>query len=240
MYLLGEELVFPPPEEASPEGLVAIGGDVSPERLLLAYTLGIFPWPSGSLPLLWFSPDPRAILTPKVFHIPRSLARAARRTRLEFRADTAFADVITACAATTRPCQDGTWITDELRAGYERLHALGYAHSIEAYDGNRLVGGLYGVSLGGVFFGESMFTRESDASKLAFLTLMAHLDQWGIHLVDCQVMTEHLARFGSVEWPRAQFLTELRGIVTRPTRMGPWELELGARDALQHFQGGGD
>ena len=236
MYLLGEELIFPPPEEARPEGLVAIGGDVSPERLLLAYAQGIFPWPSGDLPLLWFSPDPRSVLTLDTFHMPRSLERAARRTRLNIRADSSFAQVIESCAEVPRATQDGTWITDELRGGYLALHQLGHAHSVEAFDGDTLVGGLYGVSLGKAFFGESMFTRESDASKIAFLTLMAQLDRWGFSLIDCQVQTDHLRRFGATDWPRSRFLRTLRRVIGEPSRPGPWEFDVTPADAARHFK----
>jgi len=233
MYVLGEELVFPPPERAGPEGLVAIGGDVSPQRLLLAYAQGIFPWPSGDLPLLWFSPDPRFVLLPEEFHLPRSLAKRARSSELQIRADTDFEAVIRKCADVPRPHQEGTWITDELMGGYIELHRLGYAHSIEAWEGNELVGGLYGVSLGGAFFGESMFALRHDASKLCFLTLVAQLTRWGFAMVDCQVYTEHLARFGARNQNRSLFLRDLRDALRQPTLQGPWTLEVTPKDACK-------
>ena len=232
MYLLTHELVFPPPEAAGEEGIVAIGGDVSPERLILAYSQGIFPWPVRDLPLLWFSPDPRFVLSPATVRVSRSLRRTIRRGRYEVRCDTAFEPVIRACARAPRPGQDGTWITDDLMDGYLRLFRLGYAHSVEAWQDGRLVGGLYGVSLGRAFFGESMFTRAPDASKVAFVTLVGQLRRWGFPLVDCQVQTDHLARFGAVHWPRRRFLTVVRSLLANPTRRGPWKLELEPAEAL--------
>ncbi|MCB9662217.1 MAG: leucyl/phenylalanyl-tRNA--protein transferase, partial [Sandaracinaceae bacterium] len=220
VYLLSDALAFPPPERASPEGLVAIGGDTAPQRLLLAYSQGIFPWPVEGQPLLWFSPDPRFVLRPQDAIVGRTLRKQVLRARYTIRADTRFEAVMQACATVRRPGQHGTWITDELLDGYTRLHRLGFAHSIEAYEGEELVGGLYGVSLGRAFFGESMFALRPDASKVAFVTALAHFVRWGIELVDCQVPTAHLASFGAVEWPRARFLAVLREAVAHPTRMG--------------------
>jgi leucyl/phenylalanyl-tRNA---protein transferase len=237
MYLLNEELIFPPPEAATEEGIVAVGGDVSPERLILAYGQGIFPWPVRGLPLLWFSPDPRFVLPPAEAHLSRSLRRRMRRTDLAIRADTAFDEVMAGCAQVPRAGQDGTWITPELRAGYNRLHALGYAHSIEAWRGDALVGGLYGVSLGRAFFGESMFALEPDASKVAFATLLGHLVTWGITLVDCQVHTDHLQRFGAQQWPRRRFLKALRDALTTPTRGGRWRLTMPPAQAVEALDG---
>lgn len=232
IYMLTDELRFPPPEGASAEGIVAVGGDFRPERLLLAYAQGIFPWPSDGLPLLWFSPDPRFVLDPRRAHVPRSLRKRMRKGPYEIRFDTSFSEVIRACAETRRPGQRGTWIIDELVDGYDALHELGFAHSIEAWHGDRLVGGLYGVALGRVFFGESMFTLEADASKCAFAMLLAQLVAWNFSLVDCQVHTEHLERFGAEDWPRAQFLKVLRGAVSAETSRGPWRLELSIEEAL--------
>ncbi|MET0284855.1 MAG: leucyl/phenylalanyl-tRNA--protein transferase [Polyangiales bacterium] len=232
IHMLTDELRFPPPEHASAEGIVAVGGDFRPERLLLGYAQGIFPWPSEGLPLLWFSPDPRFVLSPDDAHIPRSLKKTLKRGRFEVRFDTAFGDVIRNCANARRPGQRGTWIIDDLIDGYERLHQLGFAHSIEAWNGDQLVGGLYGVGLGRMFFGESMFAFEADASKCAFAMLLAQLRAWGFGLVDCQVHTEHLERFGAEEWPRDQFLAVLRVLVGLETRRGRWQLELGVDDAL--------
>lgn len=236
VYSLTDDLVFPPAEGASREGLVAVGGDAKPERLLLAYALGIFPWPtdahrSPAVPLLWFSPNPRFVLVPREAHLGRSLRKRVRRGELEVRFDTAFRAVMEACAAAPRPGQDGTWITDELVTGYCALHDRGFAHSIEAWRDERLVGGLYGVSLGRAFFGESMFAVESDASKVAFAVLLGHLVHWGFHFVDCQVRTPHLERFGAVDWPRARFLRLLRHALTFETRVGPWKTELTQAEA---------
>lgn len=232
VYLLTDKLVFPPAEGASREGVVAVGGDFKPERLLLAYSQGIFPWPTEGMPLLWFSPDPRFVLRPREVHVGRSLKKVLRRGTFEIRFDTAFEAVIRACGLVPRPGQDGTWIHEDLIAGYVALHRLGYAHSIEAWRDGALVGGLYGVSLGSCFFGESMFAVEPDASKVAFVTLLAHLERWGIGLVDCQVKTEHLRRFGAKEIARREFLAELRQRVPEPTRRGTWIAELAPRDAL--------
>jgi leucyl/phenylalanyl-tRNA--protein transferase len=235
IYMLTDELRFPPPEGASDEGIVAVGGDFRPERLLLGYAQGIFPWPSEGLPLLWFSPDPRFVLTPEAAHIPRSLKKRMRREPFEVRFDTAFDQVIRACAGARRPGQRGTWIISDLVAGYERLHELGFAHSIEAWQGDRLVGGLYGVGLGRVFFGESMFATEADASKVAFAMLLAQLWSWQFALVDCQVHTEHLERFGAEEVSRTEFLSTLRGAVMAETRRGRWQLELTTAEALDRL-----
>jgi leucyl/phenylalanyl-tRNA--protein transferase len=232
VYLLTDELRFPPPEGASPEGIVAIGGDFRPERLLLGYAQGIFPWPSEGLPLLWFSPDPRFVLEPHEAHLPRSLRKQLRKMPYTIRFDTAFGEVIRSCADTRRPGQRGTWITEDLIAGYESLHELGFAHSVEAFRGDELVGGLYGVSLGKVFFGESMFAHAPDASKLAFAMLLAQLVTWGVRVVDCQVYTEHLARFGAGEWPRELFLSTLRQALGSDTRRGPWTLDVSPEQAL--------
>ncbi|MBO6938654.1 MAG: leucyl/phenylalanyl-tRNA--protein transferase [Deltaproteobacteria bacterium] len=223
VYLLGEDdVAFPPPSAATPEGIVAVGGDVSPERLVNAYANGIFPWPVEGYPLLWFSPDPRFVLEPSKVHVGRSLRKAMNRGHYRITADEAFTEVIDACAHAPRPGQDGTWITTELRNGYVRLHQLGFAHSIEAWEGERLVGGLYGVSLGAAFFGESMYAAAPDASKVAFATLCGVLEQWDFAFVDCQVHTPHLERFGAEDWPRPRFLDALSKALEAPTRRGSW------------------
>jgi len=222
---LGRELVFPPPEESEPDGLLAVGGDLSPERLLLAYANGIFPWYGEGLPILWHSPDPRTVLLPEALHVPRSLSKLLRRGDYEVRLDTEFAQVVERCAHVHRPEGPGTWITEDMREAYVRLHALGFAHSAEAWYQGELVGGLYGVSLGGAFFGESMFAERSDASKVAFVTLVRQLTRWEFTLVDCQVHTEHLERFGAEPWPRARFLAVLSRALERPTRRGSWRLD---------------
>jgi leucyl/phenylalanyl-tRNA--protein transferase len=236
VYMLNDELRFPAPEGSSPEGVVAIGGDASPERLVLAYSVGIFPWPHRELPLLWFSPDPRFVLSFDRVHVGRSLRKRVRAAPYQIRTDTDFDGIMQGCAESPRPGQDGTWITEELRAGFRALHERGVAHSIEAYDHDgSLVGGLYGVSLGRAFCGESMFAREPDASKIAMVSLLGNLRRWGYHFVDCQVYTDHLARFGAGEWPRAQFLSALRRALSLPTRAGHWQFELDPIAALEEL-----
>jgi len=224
IFRLPREPVFPEPREAEPDGLLAVGGDLSPERLLQAYGAGIFPWYSDDTPILWWSPDPRLVLEPSWLHVPRSLARTMRRGRYAVRADTAFSQVIRRCADQPRPGQDGTWITDEMVFAYERLHRLGFAHSFEAWEGDALAGGLYGVSLGAAFFGESMYADRPDASKVAFVRAVESLAGWGVELVDCQVRTEHLARFGAREISRDDFLTRLERALEKPTLRGTWDV----------------
>jgi leucyl/phenylalanyl-tRNA--protein transferase len=228
---LVEELVraypFPDPRSSDERGLLAWGGDLGADRLLAAYAQGVFPWYSED-PILWFSPDPRMVLIPSQLHVSRSLAKRERTRPLSIRMDTAFARVIQACSETPRPGQDGTWITPDMIRSYIALHELGFAHSVEAFAGERgerLVGGLYGVSLGRAFFGESMFAHEDDASKLAFVALVRQLERWGFDFVDCQVRTEHLARFGATEWPRSRFLEALAGALEGETRRGAWSFD---------------
>lgn len=200
---------FPDPRSANPDGIVAVGGDLHPETLLLAYRQGIFPWPVDGLPLLWFSPPERGVLDFADLHLPRSLARSRRRAPYRFTIDAAFPAVIRACGATPRPGQDGTWITAEIVVAYERLHRLGIAHSAEAWLDDRLVGGIYGVAVDGVFAGESMFHRAPDASKLALLHLLDHLSGRGLDWLDIQVLTPHMARLGARAVPRDEFLARL-------------------------------
>jgi len=211
--------------ENAEDGLLAVGGDLRPERLLLAYRRGIFPWYSEGQPILWHSPDPRMVLAAARLEVPRSLRKTIRKQAYRLSLDTAFAKVVAACASVERPGQSGTWITPDMQAAYRELHRRGVAHSVEAWHEDRLVGGLYGVSLGAAFFGESMFTLAPDASKVAFVGLVEQLLRWGIGLVDCQVYTDHLARFGAVEWPRRRYLTALKKALARPTRPGPWRLD---------------
>lgn len=225
VFRLSELPLFPPPQLAEAGGLLAVGGDLSPERLVNAYRMGIFPWYSEGEPIWWHSPDPRFVLDPERLHVPRSLAKVMRRRPYEIRFDTAFREVITRCARVPRPGQRGTWITREMVRAYLRLHELGVAHSAEAWLDGRLVGGLYGVSLGDVYFGESMFAEAPDASKIAFVVLVRWMVARGIRLVDSQVHTEHLARFGAEEWPRERYLERLAELVDRPTRRGPWSLD---------------
>jgi leucyl/phenylalanyl-tRNA---protein transferase len=207
------------PEQSDPRGLVAVGGDLRPARLLDAYYRGIFPWYGEGLPILWHSPDPRFVLEPAALRVNRSLRKTIRRHPYRLTLDTAFAAVIRHCAAVPRPGQDGTWITDDMVAAYEQLHSLGHAHSVEVWSGAELVGGVYGVAVGAVFCGESMFAAAPDASKVAFVELVRQLQRWGFELIDCQVYTEHLERFGAVDWPRAEFLRAL--VRLRDRDVGP-------------------
>lgn len=231
VYRLGKTLAFPPPEEAEPSGLLAVGGDLSPDRLLLAYAMGIFPWYTDDTPILWFSPDPRGVLTPATLVVHRSLARRVRSRRYEVTLDRAFGDVIRGCAGSPREGQLGTWITDDMIAAYEALHDLGFAHSVETWHDGRLVGGLYGVSLGNAFFGESMFSRERDASKVALVHLVRQLGLWGFGLVDCQVRNDHLASLGAEQWRRTRFLEALTSCLQAPTRCGPWSFDAESLEA---------
>lgn len=225
VYRLTRRIAFPDPQEADADGLLAYGGDLSPQRLLTAYAMGIFPWPSGEAwPLLWFSPDPRMILVPSALHISHSLRKMINKGAFEMRFDTAFAQVVRACAMTRRPGQQGTWITRDMVRAYGELYELGFAHSVEAWSEGRLVGGLYGVSLGAAFFGESMFTHRPNASKVAFVQLVRQLQAWDFHVVDCQIYSDHLARFGAIAWPREQFLCTLAQALQVPTRRGRWAL----------------
>jgi len=222
-YRLDERLVFPPPEHGPRRGPIAVGGDLRPERLLLAYSMGIFPWQGE--PLHWHSPDPRMVLLADELRVSRSLRRTVRRGAFRLTLDTEFTEVMIACATVPRPGQDGTWITPEMVESYTELHRRGVAHSVEAWRGGELVGGLYGLSLGAAFFGESMFARAPDASKMAFVALVEQLQRWSIRLVDCQVYTPHLASLGAREWPRREFLAALRDALERPTRLGPWRFD---------------
>ena len=239
---LVEELVraypFPDPRRADRRGLLAYGGDLEPERLLAAYAQGVFPWYDEE-PILWYSPDPRMVLLPSELHVSRSLRKRIQARPFVLTMDRAFGDVIRACSEAPRPGQDGTWIGRDMIEAYERLHTLGFAHSVEAWErvaaggnveidaeqGLRLVGGFYGVALGRAFFGESMFARASDASKLALGEFVRQIEKWGFELVDCQVKTEHLARFGAKEWSREQFLEALERALEGETKRGRWEFD---------------
>ncbi|HMV19845.1 MAG: leucyl/phenylalanyl-tRNA--protein transferase [Betaproteobacteria bacterium] len=213
---------FPPVESATPDGFLAIGGGLSPARLLDAYCRGIFPWGTLEGQPLWYAPDPRMVLFPEEFKVSRSLARTLRSGRFDIRFDTDFAGVVAGCAHTPRPGQGGTWITPEMIDAYGRLHELGWAHSVEAYGEGGLVGGLYGLAIGGMFYGESMFSRRSDASKAAFAILVHHLREQGTRLIDCQMHTHHLASLGARPIPRAEFLHRLEHLILEPGRRGPW------------------
>ncbi len=218
---------FPPLRYASQEGLLAIGGDLSRARLLAAYRRGIFPWYDDLTPILWWSPPERCILPPEELHIPRSLARALRAGRFSITLDTAFDAVITACASARRRGQKGTWIVPELLGAYCDLHAAGYAHSVEAWQDGELAGGLYGVAIGGAFFGESMFFARPDASKIALVWLARFLQSKGFPLIDCQQVTSNLLRFGARAVARNEFLERLRGALALPFAPGRWEMPEG-------------
>jgi leucyl/phenylalanyl-tRNA--protein transferase len=221
VYALTDDLVFPPPSHAE-DGLLAVGGDLSPERLLLAYRSGIFPWYEEGLPILWHSPDPRAVFVLDRIHVGRSLRRVLKRGGYEVRFDTAFVDVIRACKEMKREGQRGTWITDDMEDAYVELHRRGFAHSVEVFEGEALAGGLYGVSIGKVFFGESMFSFSPDASKVALVRLAEKLRGWGFSIIDAQVVTPHTEALGVEEWPREEFLEVLAREVAAPTRRGAW------------------
>ncbi|PRB81583.1 leucyl/phenylalanyl-tRNA--protein transferase [Pseudomonas sp. MYb185] len=210
-WLDPDSLDFPPSHEAlaSPNGLLAVGGDLRPDRLLAAYRRGIFPWYEQGQPLLWWSPDPRTVVAPDAVHISRSMRKFLRKTPLRITFDRDFAAVIRACAE-PRDYTDATWITEEMQQAYLELHRRGMAHSVEIWDEGELVGGLYGVALGKAFFGESMFSRRSNASKTAFLALARHLQAGGCELIDCQMPTEHLQSLGANEIPRAAFVAVLQ------------------------------
>jgi leucyl/phenylalanyl-tRNA--protein transferase len=210
VFRLGPEPIFPPIDLAEPEGLLAIGGDLESDRLLAAYRQGIFPWFEPGGPILWWSPDPRLVLFPNELRISRRLKRSIAQGRFDTRFDTAFAQVITACAKVSRPHEEGTWITPEMRRAYIRLHELGHAHCMESWREGKLVGGIYGVSVGRCFCGESMFHYESDASKVALAALADRLRAEGVELIDCQVTSEHLLRLGAREISRSSFLKYLR------------------------------
>ncbi len=225
MFRLDHRLVFPPVDLAD-DGLLAVGGDLRPERLLLAYSQGIFPWYGKNLPILWHSPDPRMVLYPDELVVQRSLRKAIRRRPYELRLDSAFGEVLRGCAEAPRPGQNGTWLIPDMISAYQRMHELGFAHSAEAWQDGELVGGLYGVSLGGCFYGESMFARAPDASKIAFVAIVRQLAAWRMPLIDCQVHTDHLERFGAREIPRAEFLGQLRAALEMPTRRGAWRFEI--------------
>ncbi len=229
VFLLPDDLpVFPDPRRAEPDGLLALGGGLEPARLLLAYSRGIFPWSSEGEPLMWFCPAPRMVLRlPGDLHVSRSVHKQWRRRPLRITLDLDFTAVITACAAMPRVGQDSTWITRGLLAAFTELHRLGLAHSVEAWDGEALVGGLYGLAIGGAFFGESMFSRESGASKQAFVALARQLIRWDYRLIDCQMATAHLRGLGGQELEREAFLEALAGAVRAPGRLGPWRLDQG-------------
>jgi leucyl/phenylalanyl-tRNA--protein transferase len=221
VYRIHEAIVFPPVEHAAKNGLLAVGGDLSPERLLAAYREGIFPWYGDGDPILWWSPDPRFVLLPDELRISRSMRQFLKKGILRITFDQAFREVIAACRK-PRPGQDGSWITPEIRKAYGVLHDLGFAHSVEVWREGELVGGLYGVSLGRAFFGESMFSAIPNASKTALIALVPRLKERGFDLIDCQVETAHLAGLGARPIPRREFCVLLKESLRRETLRGSW------------------
>jgi len=220
---------FPDPRSEQPDAPLAWGGDLVPERLLAAYAQGIFPWYEQE-PILWYSPDPRAWLRPGELVLNRTLRKNLRRARFSIHLDRDFPSVIESCARAKRPGQPGTWITPDMIRAYCRLHELGFAHSCEAWQGSELVAGVYGVSLGAAFFGESMFTRRSEASKIALVRLVRQLEAWGFHFLDCQMQTPHMARLGAKPVARGVFLSALERALREPTRCGSWRFDDPSRD----------
>ena len=223
IYQLPDEPLFPHPDEAEPDGLLAIGGSLSEKRLIAAYASGIFPWYSHDDPILWWSPDPRLVLFPEKFKVSKSLKQKINNDAFDIRIDFAFEEVIENCAKTKRKNEDGTWITNEMQEAYVKLFKLGLAHSVECWEGNKLVGGLYGISLGAAFFGESMFHKRSDASKVAFYYLSQLCLKWGFKVIDCQVTNPHLLSLGAEEIPRTEFLDILNTALENETIQGNWE-----------------
>jgi leucyl/phenylalanyl-tRNA--protein transferase len=212
LFALDKELIFPPVHLAEPDGLLAIGGDLSTERLLLAYRNGIFPWYEGDH-ILWWCPDPRFALIPSELKVSKSMQQLIKRETFTFTIDRAFTEVISNCKTVPRRGQDGTWITEDVREAYTRLHKAGYAHSAEVWQGDELVGGLYGVRLGQVFFGESMFSKVSNASKYAFISYVEHLKTEDVQLIDCQVYTAHLESLGARMMARSTFVQMLKKLI---------------------------
>lgn len=220
------ETQFPSPNSASEEGLVAVGGEITTKRVLSAYRQGIFPWYSEDQPVLWWSPEPRAILYPDGIKISRSLKKTLRRNKFSITADTAFSEVVKSCAGLrTQSPTGGTWITAEMMDTYNRLHQLGYGHSIEVWDQEKLVGGLYGLSLGSAFFGESMFSHQTDASKLALVSLAKFSKSSGIDFIDCQLPTDHLASMGAINISRKEYLRILEAALKHQDHTKCWQLD---------------
>ena len=222
-----DRFTFPAVETASPEGIVGVGGNLSPGMVLSGYRQGIFPWYAPGEPILWWSPDPRAVILPDTLHVPKSMRRILRRREFTLTIDRAFERVIVECATAERD-HDGTWITDEMNDAYVRLHRLGYAHSVEVWHGSELAGGLYGIGLGAAFFGESMFSRVSNASKAAFIPFARAMFRAGVRFIDSQVYTDHMARLGAVEIPRSRFVALLHEALSVPDPKGAWT----ARESL--------
>ncbi|PIE32748.1 leucyl/phenylalanyl-tRNA--protein transferase [candidate division KSB3 bacterium] len=233
VYLLTDDIIFPAPELSREDGLLAVGGDLCVPRLLLAYQMGIFPWYSEGDPILWWSPDPRAVLYPDELVVSKSLRKVLRKGLFEITIDTAFEQVIRSCASVPRVGQDGTWIVDEMIGAYCRLHEAGYAHSFETWHKGGLAGGLYGVSVGRCFLGESMFTRKSNASKVALYSLVEYAKDRQFDFIDCQFMTEHLMSLGAREISKRQFLSELKCSLRYPSLQGKWSFATDEKLAAQ-------
>jgi leucyl/phenylalanyl-tRNA--protein transferase len=225
VFQLSESIFFPPPELARADGLLAVGGDLSTKRLLMAYQMGIFPWYSQGEPILWWSPTPRLILRPCKFHLAKRLARDLNKGLFSFSADQVFSEVIQNCSSPRAGQRESTWITKEMKEAYCQLHELGFAHSIETWCDGQLAGGLYGVSLGGVFFGESMFTRKDNASKAALYMLTTKLQEWDFDFIDCQMHTGHLASLGAELISGPSFFSTLQRSIFRPDRRGKWTVD---------------
>ncbi|NOY25199.1 MAG: leucyl/phenylalanyl-tRNA--protein transferase [Oligoflexia bacterium] len=225
VYRIPDEHIFPRPSLAEPDGLLGIGGDLHPRRLLLGYANGIFPWYSQGQPILWFSPDPRYVLFPDQLKVQRSLKKIVRRGDYRVTLDTAFADVVRGCKERQRPGQAGTWITDDMEQAYNQLHAAGFAHSVESWSQDKLVGGLYGIGLGKLFSGESMFALAPNASKVAFVWLVRQLHAWDYGVIDCQVHTRHLERFGANYLSRGRYLDLIKGLISQDRTAIAWSFD---------------
>ena len=222
VFLLSDKIAFPSPHLASKQGLLAMGGDLSQKRLMLAYSMGIFPWYSDNEPIMWWSPDPRLVLYPREIRIPKTLKKIIKKEMFHVTMDSDFVQVITKCAQVRLHNNEPTWIVKDMIDAYCHLHESGFAHSVEAWQKDKLVGGLYGVSLGRCFFGESMFTLASNASNVALVNLVEYLNSLSFDMIDCQTTTEHLVRFGAREIPREHFLKQLEQSLQVPTLRGKW------------------
>ncbi len=225
VYSIGDQIVFPPADWARPDGLLAVGGDLSVPRLLTAYRLGIFPWFNEGDPILWWSPDPRMAMFPDEFYINRRFRRLLKKGDFSITMDAAFSEVVDQCAYQPTPSRESTWITLEMREAYQALFEAGYAHSVECWRGGQLAGGLYGVAIGRCFFGESMFSAAPNGSKVALAYLTAHLRQWRFEIIDCQLPTHHLKRLGAREIPRSEYLKHLRRGTAIAGPASPWQVE---------------
>lgn len=225
MIFLGQRIRFPELRCAASDGLLCAGGDLSVERLLCAYQSGIFPWYSEGEPILWWSPPERSVIYPPHAHLSKSLIKFLRKKTMHVRVDTCFSKVISGCAQVERAHESGTWITEDMQRAYIALHQAGFAHSFETFLNDRLVGGLYGVSIGGCFFGESMFSLEDNASKVAFAYLNATLGAWNFDVLDCQLQNANVTRYGAQLIPRALYLQQIQMSCKKPTRLGLWSID---------------